>query len=123
MSPLGLLVPDGVVLDQRCARCGKACAKGRRDIPNEVQIRGRNLCSPCYTYCRWRGTHYDWPSNIRLRDDLLDDYVVLRRQGYNWKECAEQLGMSYKCFERAMNRARKDNDPRAARLNERGYPR
>jgi hypothetical protein len=52
---------------------------------------------------------------------LLDDYVILRQQGYNWSQCATKLGMSYSAFERAIYRARRVRDERALRLNERSY--
>lgn len=63
-------------------------------------------------------TPIDIPRLTRTRDELLDDYVILRADGYTWRQCAQRLGMTYPAFERAMLRARKDGDPRAMRPGE-----
>lgn len=65
----------------------------------------------------------DFPRLSISRDDLLDDYVILRGEGYSWMQCAVKLHMKYTTFERAMNRARKDADPRAGRIGETWPPR
>lgn len=76
----------------------------------------------CWDHLQATGGLTDYERINRSRDDLLDDYVVLRREGYDWRRCAERLGMTYLAFERAMCRARKAGDPRARRLDERGFP-
>ncbi|HEY2763350.1 MAG TPA: hypothetical protein VGJ13_04970 [Pseudonocardiaceae bacterium] len=58
----------------------------------------------------------------RSRDDLLDDYEMLRSEGYDWHQCAARLRIPYPTFERAMLRARKDGDPRARRPGEARLP-
>lgn len=81
-------------------------------------MRARGLCSNCYAHEEYHGTLIDWPRITRSRDELLDDYVILRQQGYDWKQCAIKLGMKYPAFEQAMIRARRAGDDRARRLNE-----
>ena len=95
--------------------------RSRKSVPQPGQRehRGRGLCVNCYQYARHHGELVDYSPQLRSRDDLLDDYVLLRSEGLNWRQCAERLGMSYPTFERAMFRARADGDPRAARLGER----
>lgn len=82
--------------------------------------RGRGLCSTCHNYVLSRGQLSDYPPVVkRPRDDLLDDYVLLRSEGLSWRQCAERLGMSYAAFQRAMLRARAAGDSRAGRPGER----
>ncbi|MGH3598920.1 MAG: hypothetical protein ACRDQH_01365 [Pseudonocardiaceae bacterium] len=64
----------------------------------------------------------DYERRTRSRDDLLDDYVLLREQGCSWPQCAERLGMSYPSFARALLRARAAGDPRAGRIGEHWPP-
>jgi hypothetical protein len=108
-----------------CLRCSKEVLpdikRDRPGVPNHKRSRGRSLCSLCYTWARYHGKLVDYPRSTRSRDELLDDYVILRSQGYNWSQCATKLGMSYSAFERAIYRARRARDERALRLNERSY--
>lgn len=78
----------------------------------------RGLCSPCHARHRRAGTLSDYERSTRTRDDLLEDYVVLRSQGYSWRDCAARLAMTYSAFARAMQRARIELDPRAGRPGE-----
>lgn len=95
-----------------CASCGKS-----------RHLAGRGLCGACYSRMTCHGTLVDYPRMTRSRDELLEDYVMLRRQGHTWPQCAERLGMRYDAFARALQRARVARDPRAARLNEVDYNR
>lgn len=105
-----------------CVRCTKPILPdsrpNRKTVPNRRRSRSRGLCSPCYVWARYHDCLIDYPRITRSRDELLDDYVVLRRQGYDWKNCAKKLGMNYSAFERALYRARAAGDDRARRLNE-----
>lgn len=106
-----------------CARCGKHTLpdnkRQRTDTAYADRMRGRGMCTNCYANEEYHGRLTDWPRVTRSRDELLDDYVILRRQGYDGKQCADRLGMKYPTFERAILRARAAGDPRARRLNER----
>ncbi|MGH7687803.1 MAG: hypothetical protein ACREN2_13450 [Candidatus Dormibacteria bacterium] len=72
----------------------------------------------CWQWLSRHGELVDYERLTRSRDDLLDDYVLLRAQGHDWRQCAARLGMSFAAFSRAMHRARADNDPRAGRIGE-----
>lgn len=77
-------------------------------------MRGRGLCSHCYQTAWATGDLIDYPRATRSRNDLLDDYVILRAEGHTGQQIAQRLGMTYPAFERALQRARRDGDPRAA---------
>lgn len=101
-----------------CVRCHRPVHPRFRGVSYENATAGRGLCKPCYDHARNTGDLIDYETRNRSRDDLLDDWVVLRVDGYTWRQAAERLGMTYASFERAMNRARIDGDPRAARIGE-----
>lgn len=46
----------------------------------------------------------DYERFTRSREDLLDDYVLLRSEGFTWRQCAQRLGMTYVAFKRALLR-------------------
>jgi hypothetical protein len=106
-----------------CLRCGRLVlphSRATRDgVPYGQLMQGRGLCTRCYRNVEYHGQLLEYPRLTRSRDELLEDYEVLRRQGYNWRECATILRINYPTFERALLRARAAGDPRARRLNER----
>lgn len=106
-----------------CLRCGRMVLPHSKATRNGVSygelMQGRGLCTRCYRNVEYHGQLLEYPRLTRSRDELLEDYEVLRSQGYNWRECATILGMKYASFERAMERARAAGDVRARRLNER----
>lgn len=100
----------------RCTRCrGQLRSKKARPQPGIRIHSARGLCSTCYKQV----DYLDYERITRSLDELLDDYVLLRSEGFDWRQCAQRLGMSYTAFERAMYRARAACDPRAARIGER----
>lgn len=107
-------------MNTRCVRCDVPLCSPRIVPPPGVgRSGGRGLCQNCHAWARYHDRLLDYPRSTRSRDDLLEDYVMLRREGYDWPLCAERLGMTYAAFERAIHRARDAGDPRAARLGER----
>lgn len=101
--------------ERRCVQCSQPIHP-RNKAPNWAsQHAARGLCMHC-----WHTTsnRHDTPRLTRSRDELLDDYTILRAQGHTWRQCAQRLNMTYPAFERAMLRARKDGDPRATRIGE-----
>jgi hypothetical protein len=74
---------------------------------------GRGLCDSCRSRARANGELIDFERFTRSRDELLDEWVLLRAEGYTMRQAAERLGMAYTAFERAYYRARRDGDPRA----------
>ena len=106
-----------------CIRCQRRVKPQHRNQPHRADtMRGRQLCSNCYQTAWKTGALTDYERHTRSRDEVLDDYQrwrafnydPLESQGENWRACAEWLGMTYAAFERAMLRARRDGDPRAA---------
>ena len=105
---------------RRCVRCTKQIyPRGKAPSWSSVHA-GRGICMSCWQIANHHGQiPYDAPPRLtRTRDELLDDYTILRADGYTWRQCAERLGMTYPAFERAMLRARKDGDLRAMRPGE-----
>jgi hypothetical protein len=110
-----------VTTERRCVRCQHPI-KPRHKAPNWATAHAaRGLCLPCWQTAKKTGQLPDIPRLTRTRDELLDDYVILRGEGYTWRQCAQKLDMTYPAFERALLRARHDGDPRAARAGE-GFP-
>lgn len=105
-----------------CLRCGRLAAPHSKATRNGLRyselLQARGLCTLCYSNVKYHGQLLEYPRGTRSRDELLEDYEVLRGQGYNWRECAHILKMKYASFERALCRARAAGDPRARRLNE-----
>lgn len=98
--------------------CGRLLAMQRRvsvaELPPGVhQHSARGLCARCHWRAEHRGTLSAWPAHLRSRDDVLDDWVILRRRGMNKTQAAAHLGMSFAAFEKAYFRARATGDPRA----------
>jgi hypothetical protein len=52
-------------------------------------------------------------SQRHTRDELLDEWVHLRRSGVTVTEAAPRLGLTVAGLTRALERARKAGDPRA----------
>lgn len=65
----------------------------------------RGLCPTCYFRHRRRGTLIDFPRGTRPRRDLIDDYNLLRSEGYTRRQIADRLGMKDKSLYRALRRA------------------
>lgn len=104
--------------ERRCVHCARPIHP-RGKAPNWASTHAaRGLCMPCWQTTRRHGLPHDIPRLTRSRDELLDDYVHLRADGYTWRQCAARLGMTYPAFERAMLRARADGDLRAMRPGE-----
>lgn len=102
--------------------CAGGC--GRQIVPETVPPRhrpagvlahgSRGLCTTCRHHARVNGTIGEFERINRSRDDVLDDWVVLRRQGYSRRQAAERIGMRFAALDRAIQRARRAGDPRAA---------
>jgi hypothetical protein len=75
--------------------------------------RGRGLCDPCYHRAQYHGTLIDFERRTVARDELLDDWALLRSEGYTAVQAAPRLGMTPAALLKALDRARRDGDPRA----------
>jgi hypothetical protein len=99
---------------RRCRRCPYPLVPVRMTgLPGWRRHAGRGLCDTCRSQARTTGELIDFERFTRSRDELLDDWAVLRAEGYTLRQAAERLGMTQAAFERAYHRARRDGDPRA----------
>jgi hypothetical protein len=73
----------------------------------------RGLCVACYVRVRTAGCLDDYPRATWTRDELLDEWEFLRSTGVGVVEAAPRLGMTVDALAQALERARKDGDPRA----------
>jgi hypothetical protein len=98
-----------------CVRCGTSINPYTRQEPHRSTHKGRGLCGTCRDYVTTHGDLADYPRVTISRDELLDDYVILRKEGYTHRQIAKRLGMTYVALDRALVRARKAGDPRVSR--------
>lgn len=73
----------------------------------------RFRCERCYDRARKRRALIDLPRITRSADELLDDYALLRSEGYTRLQIAERLGIDVRALDQALYRARRRMDPRA----------
>lgn len=85
-----------------CAACGRR--KANRGT--------RGLCRPCWDDPEIR---MDAPTKFWRADDLLDTWDELRREGYDVRQAAERIGVTFGALDKALCRAKRRGDPRAKR--------
>ena len=85
------------------------CARCHRRRPHKA----RGLCNACANTAFQNGSLHDYPRTTWSRDDLLDEWDMLRTEGYAVRQAADRLGISLSAFRKALERARRDGDPRA----------
>lgn len=101
-------------------RCGKRVAtKVYRDAhPDEVDVHpigARGLCYTCYLKAQTSGDLDDFERRLRTNEEVVEEYDELRSQGnFDLHLIAERMGMTYKALDKALYRARKRGDTRAA---------
>jgi hypothetical protein len=78
-----------------------------------VQRAGRGLCSACHQRAKRDGTLIDYERRSVARDELLDEWEILRGDGCTIPQAAPRLGMTVDALAKALDRARADGDPRA----------
>lgn len=96
-----------------CTCCSKPVAPSTSPQPGAAVHGGRGLCNACHRRERYNGRLADHPRSTWSRDDVLNEWEVLRAEGHTRVQAAERLGMKPAAFERALQRARADGDPRA----------
>lgn len=106
-------------IPERCVNCSIRIHPHGRPVPGCEPHYGRGLCAGCYQRKQVRGRLLDFPSQCLSRDLLMEEWEVLRRQGYSKRQAAERLRVTFQAFDRAFWRARKAGDPRARSLGER----
>jgi hypothetical protein len=97
-----------------CARCGKLRApRAAQDVPAQDRIAYRGLGGCCVAKVIHAGNLADYPRQTHSRDELLDEWEVLRAQGCTYGQAAERLGTTREALERQIYRARAEGDERA----------
>lgn len=74
---------------------------------------GRGLCQKCYEVFKYSGELIAFETLTRTRDELMEDWQILRSRGCTKRQAAQRIGMSFDSFNRAYSRARAAGDPRA----------
>lgn len=100
---------------RHCVECGRGIGPSVSGRQSRIAHCGRGLCTPCYRIAEREGRLDDYEKRTYSRDELLDEWVILCRDGYTRDAAAARLKMKPKSFKRALERARKDGDPRALR--------
>lgn len=101
-----------------CAECGRPVRRGhsRKDeVPGTLRMIGRGLCCACYRRAQREGTLDDYERTFRPREEMLEDWELLRSDGYTVANAAPRMGMTCAALEKALRRAERDGDPRAGR--------
>lgn len=107
------------VPEQHCQECGHLVAH-RRTLARFPALRekgwvvlaGQGLCSTCYRRAWEKGT---LERINRTADDVLDEWVWLRDDGYaDVRIAAKRMGMTYAALDKALWRARKRGDQRGS---------
>lgn len=73
----------------------------------------RGLCCTCYRRLASTDAIHDYQPSNMSRDELLDEWALLRSEGISIPDAAPRLGMTIHALARALARARRDGDPRA----------
>lgn len=107
--------PDEQAAAPRCAGgCGYPLTSHHgNQQPGHRRHAARGLCDSCRRRAITDGTYLDHPPMTRSRDELLEDWDVLRCSGVTRTEAARRLGISCDALERAIYRGRGAGDPRA----------
>lgn len=81
----------------------RSCDRCHRDRPHQA----RGLCASCYTTEHLAGRHEDWELTTYTNAELLDEWAMLREQGYTRTQAAGRLGIARARLDKAIERARK----------------
>lgn len=102
----------------RCRNCSCPMVGQRETSPPGWRRHvARGLCSRCWSAARTAGDLVDFERNTRTRDEVLDEWVLLRGEGYTRAQAAERIGMTFAAFDRAYWRAVAAGDPRVHSTN------
>jgi hypothetical protein len=74
---------------------------------------GRGLCRRCYKRARLAGRLADYERRSRSADEALDEWTLMRSEGYTVPQAAARMGMSAAALFGALARAKRRGDPRA----------
>jgi hypothetical protein len=83
------------------------------------------MCAACYSAAKYAGANPPAERTVYRRDELLAEWDMLRRQGYDVRNAATRLGITPGALDRALVRAKAAGDERACRkpVGDWGLPR
>lgn len=76
-----------------CERCARA-----------RKVEARSLCGSCYTTAWREGELIDYPRKSLTRDEFIEEFELLRDQGFNRAQIAERLGMKRNTLDQRLTR-------------------
>jgi DNA-binding NtrC family response regulator len=91
----------------RDARAGQERVMNAQACMRCCQVRpicARELCDRCYDVARYRGELIDFPRRRLTRDEFVEEFELLRGQGYTRAQIAERLGMSRNTLDKRLER-------------------
>jgi hypothetical protein len=96
-------------------RCGRPLIRSRRAPipPGHGRHAAHGRCTACRAHTDRGAVVADYPRRTWRRDDLLEEWAMLRSSGSTRDEAADRLGMTLTAFDRALQRARAAGDERA----------
>lgn len=100
---------------RRCLDCDRPMHPKHhraRGVPRHV---GRGLCRTCYKAAQVSGSLVDFERLTFSADELLDEWVLLRGEGYTVRQAAPRIGVSFAALDRALYRAVARGDDRGRR--------
>lgn len=95
-------------IPRQCVRCP--------ELVKDRPIRG--LCQVCYNAIRYTDEIYDYERITRSRAEVLEEWDVLRSEGFSIRQAAIRLGMKYNTLQMAIRRAAVDAERAAALASE-----
>lgn len=101
-----------------CRECGRALRpQSHPPIPGRdtVPLKNNGLCGRCEARHR-AGTTPGVRTPYVPAECALDDWAMLRDQGYNWRDAAPRIGMTPGALDKALTRAKRRGDPRGSRV-------
>jgi hypothetical protein len=90
-----------------CVRCRNPMipeGRWRPGLPVRPHV-ARGLCRACYLHLRKHGDLIDYERRSRPRDEVLEEWELLRAEGYTVRQAAERLGMTVHALKKALYRA------------------
>jgi hypothetical protein len=88
-----------------CACCGHKFAPGKKRVPGLAVHVSRGLCTKCDAWFREQDAIHHWPRLTTNYQDLLEEWRVLKADGFTKYRAAQILGVSYEAFLIGIKRA------------------